>query len=206
MSSFPPKRIEVLVVDEDPVTRTEFGNAVRRDHGLQLVDALASPQEAIEYLARHAPSVLIVGLGLSFAHGLDVIRFAADQWPECAISVISMFGDESDVLAGVEAGATGFILKDGTHAEIAEHIHALHAGCSPISPLIAHALLRRSEPDDDATVPAVRLRLPDGHRQALRDIARGYSYADLAARTNSTEAAIARRINEIYRMSRTGRQ
>lgn len=206
MSSYPPKRIEVLVIDDDPVTRAEFGNAVRRDHGLQLVGALASSQEAIEYLALRAPSVLIVGLGLSFAHGLDVIRFAADQWPECAISVISMFGDESDVLAGVEAGATGFILKDSTHAEIAAHIRALHAGCSPISPLVAHALLRRSDPDDKATAPAVRLHLPDGHRQALRDIARGYSYAELATRTNSAEPAIARRINEVYRLSRTARE
>jgi len=201
MSSRIPAPVEVLLVVDDPVTRAEFAEAVRRDDALRLVGALGTAREALEFLALRAPGILVVDPGFPDGEAHDLIRFTARQHPDCAITLVSMFGDEAEVLAGIEAGATGFILKDGTHAEIATHLRQLSEDCSPISPLIALALLRRLDPD--ANEQAEGLRLPERHRRTLRDLSLGYTYRELAARTDTTEAEVGRRINEIYRLARS---
>ena len=65
----------------------------------------------------------------------DVLRAAQVAWPGCEAVVTTAFGDEAHVLAAIEAGASGYLLKDSTPEKVVEEIRLLHAGGSPISPL-----------------------------------------------------------------------
>jgi DNA-binding NarL/FixJ family response regulator len=78
----------------------------------------------------------------------------ARRRPATDIMVITIFGDEDHVLASIEAGATGYILKDSLPAEFVELIKQLRAGGSPISPVIARQLLKRLKPGGTATLAA----------------------------------------------------
>jgi DNA-binding NarL/FixJ family response regulator len=88
--------------------------------------------------------VLLVDLGLPDGSGLDVIRHARLRLhPACEALVISMFGDEDNVLASIEAGALGYIHKDSTPDDIASTILEMKNGASPISPMIARRVLSK---------------------------------------------------------------
>ncbi len=97
---------------------------------------------------------LLVDLGLPDMSGLDVIRFVAQRHPNCDILVISMFGDEANVLAALEAGASGYLLKGLLARDVAADIRDLRAGGSPLSPVIARQVLKRLKAAPGPAAPA----------------------------------------------------
>ena len=99
--------------------------------------------EALALLEGPAADVLLVDLGLPDGSGIDVIRTAQAAWPSCAVMVTTAFGDEAHVIASIEAGASGYLLKDGPPQYVVQEIRTLRQGGSPISPLIARRVLQR---------------------------------------------------------------
>ena len=146
MGSEPPAgRATVLVVEDDDRTRERLARAVKGHERLALLDACASVAEATARLAREAPDVLLTDLGLPDGSGIDVIRRARAGNVRTQAMVVTVLGDEETVLRAIEAGATGYLLKDDEIVELLD-------GGSPISPSIARLLLRRvaSSPASDA--------------------------------------------------------
>src|SRR4051812_13949880 len=113
---------QVLVLEDDPQTREFFAAAIRRHPQLLLSAAVGTVAEALAWLdSAPAPiDVLLTDLGLPDGSGLQVIRHAAAANPVCEALVISMFGDEENVVASIEAGALGYIHKDCPPEDIAQ--------------------------------------------------------------------------------------
>jgi DNA-binding NarL/FixJ family response regulator len=135
----------VLIVEDDATTREFFTAAVRRNPQLHCVADVGSVAEACAWLGQTEQQVdiLMTDLGLPDGSGLEVIRYALAHHPHCEALVISMFGDEDNVLASIEAGATGYIHKDSAPDDIAQSVLQLKAGMSPISPMIARRVLAK---------------------------------------------------------------
>ncbi len=135
----------MLIVEDDPTTREFFTAAVRRNPQLHCVADVGSVAEACAWLGQTQQQVdiLMTDLGLPDGSGLEVIRYAMAHHPQCEALVISMFGDEDNVLASIEAGATGYIHKDSAPDDIAQSVLQLKAGMSPISPMIARRVLAK---------------------------------------------------------------
>jgi DNA-binding NarL/FixJ family response regulator len=140
-----PTPWRVLIVEDDPTTREFFAQSVRQCAQLQLTGEAASVAEARTWLGEsgHTIHVLLTDLGLPDGSGLEVIRHTLQRHPHCEALVISMFGDEDNVLASIEAGATGYIHKDSAPDDVAQAILQLKAGASPISPMIARRVLAK---------------------------------------------------------------
>src|SRR5688572_11732916 len=139
----------VLLVEDDPVTRARLAQAIESTPELKLVAAAGSCAEAREQLRRGSPRVLLTDLGLPDGSGLDLIR-QVDADPGTDAMVITVFGDEKNVVAALEAGATGYLLKDSSNQDIGEEVLRLIAGGSPISAKIARYLVRRFQPATSA--------------------------------------------------------
>jgi DNA-binding NarL/FixJ family response regulator len=216
----------VLIVEDDPTTREFFAQSVRQCAQLQLLGLAGSVAEASTWLSEggQAIDVLLTDLGLPDGSGLEVIRYALQRYPECEALVISMFGDEDNVLASIEAGATGYIHKDSAPDDIAEAILQLKAGASPISPMIARRVLAkyRSMLCDLKHIEAVaqqnvagaatenvasNLPVPDPadgpplsprEQEVLELIARGFSYAEIAKLRHVSVHTVQTHIKNLY--------
>jgi DNA-binding NarL/FixJ family response regulator len=188
----------VLIVEDDPQMREFFAASVRRCDQLTLVASVGTVADARAFLddAAHGLDVLLTDLGLPDGSGLDVIRYARQRHPECEALVISMFGDEDNVLASIKAGALGYIHKDAAPDDIAHTILEMKAGASPISPMIARRVLSKylslqsNKPlaPVDIAQAAIKSGANDGEKgllsrreqEVLELIARGFSYAEIA--------------------------
>lgn len=181
---------QVLIVEDDPQTLAFFTAAVSRCERLVLAAGVSTLAQATAWLddPSHKVDVLLTDLGLPDGSGLDAIRHAMARNPACEVLVISMFGDEENVLASIEAGALGYIHKDSTPQDIAQTILEMKDGGSPISPMIARRVLAKYRGLRDESRPAAQPApgTPSGRplspreQEVLELIARGFSYADIA--------------------------
>src|SRR5512134_1080021 len=137
MARQPVAMVRVMIVEDDAVTRERFAHAISSDLRTTLAQAVSGGREAIARLPAARPEVLLVDLGLPDVHGIEVIRHAERTLSDCDIMVITVFGDERNVLESIEAGATGYVLKDCSDADLVDHVLALRAGGAPMSPGIA---------------------------------------------------------------------
>ena len=195
----------VLLLEDDPITRERLAGIVQAAPGLTLAAALADVRSALAWLGAHAPpAVLLADLQLPDGSGIDVIRWLRAHAPASEAMVISVFGDEAHVVAAIEAGATGYLLKDATADEIAQAITRLLAGESPISSAIARHLLRRFQPAPGvkgappATAPAPSPLTPR-ETEVLQLIAKGLSYQRIADTLAMSPHTVTTHIKQIYR-------
>ncbi len=205
----------VLIVEDDPQMRDFFASSVRRSPQLTLEGSVASVSEAKACLdLAHGMDVLLTDLGLPDGSGLEVIRYARQRHPGCEALVISMFGDEDNVLASIEAGALGYIHKDAAPDDIANTILEMKAGASPISPMIARRVLSKylSMQSISALAPvhaeqaAIKTEASDGEKsllsrreqEVLELIARGFSYSEIAVLKSLSVHTIQTHIKSLY--------
>ncbi|MCW5634151.1 MAG: response regulator transcription factor [Rubrivivax sp.] len=192
----------VLLLEDDPATRERLAGIVTASPGLALAGAFGDLKSALAWLAAHEPpQVLLVDLQLPDGSGIDLIRAARRIAPEAEAMVISVFGDEAHVVAAIEAGATGYLLKDAGADEIALAIARLLAGESPISSAIARHLLRRfrATPAAAAAAPAVPSPLTPREGEVLQLIAKGLSYQRIAEALAMSPNTVTTHIKQIYR-------
>lgn len=196
-----PAVTSVAVVEDDPLHRERFRDNLGADGRLALVAEFATVRQAITALGPLQPDVLLVDLDLPDGSGFDVITHARQACPSAEIMVVSVFGGEANLLRAIEAGATGYLLKDSLPADFNATIHALRAGESPISPPLARLLLRRHQ--GSATPPvtgaAGDTTLSRREIDILDLVARGVSFAEAAERLFISPHTVKTHVKNIYR-------
>jgi DNA-binding NarL/FixJ family response regulator len=196
----------VLIVEDEPEFLRRFSNAVLADPGLTLVGAVATGRAALAMLDAQPCDVVLLDLGLPDINGVEVIRYAARNHPRCDVLVVTMFGDDQHVLSSIEAGATGYLLKDSHAEHIATSIHELHAGGSPISPGIARRVLARfrvaTTPTAAAPAPAAAAEpspLTERETELLRLTAKGLSFETIGELMGISPHTVVAHVKKIYR-------
>ncbi|MGC3981813.1 MAG: response regulator transcription factor [Steroidobacteraceae bacterium] len=192
----------VLIVEDDARFREAFAAAVTQADDMTLIGTAADYASGLGLLKK-LPDVMLVDLELPDGNGIGLIREAAKLLPQCDVMVVTVFGDERHVLQSIEAGATGYLLKDLPPAELVEQIRVLRAGGSPISPIIARQLLTRfthtevnapAGVDKDECSP-----LSAQEVKVLSLTAKGYSYDEIANLMQISRHTVQTYVKRIYR-------
>jgi len=193
----------IFIVEDDPRVRRDLVHGVRAASDLILAGEAADLPEARRLLKACSPDVLLVDLDLPSGSGIELIHWTASTLPSCEIMVITWFGDERHVVACLEAGATGYLLKGTGDIDIAEHVRVLCAGGSPISPTIARRLLKRfTSANSPAPIEADAATLPDlsaQERSVLSLCAKGYTYQEIATLLALSSHTVKTYVKRIYR-------
>jgi len=183
--------------------RERFARVVEAEPTLRFAFGASTATELFAWFGDNAVDVLLVDLGLPDASGLDVIRRCRRMQPACAMMVLTMFGDEANMLSAFEAGAGGYLLKDGTEADLAAHVLSLHAGGSPMSPIIARQLLVRWQTRAEArpvalAPPQASEALSPRESEVLNLLARGFTYTEAAQRMGVFHSTVQTHVRNIY--------
>jgi DNA-binding NarL/FixJ family response regulator len=189
-----------LIVEDDPSARDYFSDSVRGHPELALAGAGGSVAEALAWLDSpgRQVDVLLTDLGLPDGSGIDVIRHVTQTHPACECLVVSMFGDDDNVFASIEAGALGYILKDAAPADIAGAILEMRRGGAPMSPGIARRVLAKLAPAR-GHAPVPQPALSTRERDVLELLARGFSYAEIGRLQAISVHTVQSHVKNLYR-------
>lgn len=188
----------VLLVEDDAPTRMRIARAIEVDPTLALAGTAANCADGLAALETLRPSVLLTDLDLPDGSGIALIQAARALAPAALPMVITVFGDEKHVVAAIEAGALGYLLKDGSSDYIARSLHELVAGGSPISPPIARHLMLRLRAPAPSLDAEDAPHLSEREREVLGAIVKGFSYAEIASLLGVTTHTVATHVRRIY--------
>jgi len=185
-----------MIVEDDPDIRKRLEQVVGTHDALSLFAAVGCLEDGVAELEHRMPDVLLVDLGLPDGSGIDLIRIArsARKPPECM--VITIHADQHHLMRALEAGATGYLLKDALPENISRTIVELIHGGSPISPLIARALLKRfdSGTGDSRMVETLTEREVD----VLKAMSRGMTRKEIASKLSVSIHTVHSHVKNIY--------
>ena len=170
----------VMVVDDHPLWR----DAVERDlaaAGFEVVAVAADGRSALTRFPAARPDVVVLDLQIPEPDGVAVTAAIVAHDPPARVLVLSASGEQSDVLAAVTAGATGYLVKSASREELLDAVRRVAAGDPVFTPGLAGLVLgefrRRSEtPTDDEP------KLTERETEVLRMVAKGLSYKQIAER------------------------
>ena len=196
-------RRSVVVVEDDEPTRARLARVVDSHPQLRVVASVGSCEAARAVLAGAPPDVLLTDLDLPDGSGLELIRLVRARGAGTQSMVITVFGDEQHVVAAIEAGALGYLLKDATAESIGRSILELIEGGSPMSPPVARYLLQRfAKTPQPAHVQAAATtgaaELSPREREVLTYIVKGFSYAEIARLLGLSTHTVATHVRRIY--------
>ncbi|SDI35474.1 DNA-binding response regulator, NarL/FixJ family, contains REC and HTH domains [Actinokineospora alba] len=159
--------IRVLLVDDHPIVRTGLRTALAGVDGVELVAEVATGEEAVAVTERLRPDVVLMDLqlgpGINGAEATRRIRALPDP---ARVLVLTTYDSEADILAAIEAGATGYLLKDTDPAALVPAIRTAARGETVLAPNVASRLVARFQAPAQSLTPreiAVLQLVADGH-------------------------------------------
>ena len=186
------------MVDDHVLFRDGLVRALKAEADLEIVGEAVDGLDAIERAAELQPDVILMDVRMPGATGIEATRRIRAAQPSTKIVMLTVSDDEEDLFASVRAGASGYVLKDGSTEEIAGAVRAATAGQSVISPPMAARLVAefnilsgRLEAEHDGR------RLTARELEVLRLIARGLSNKDIASELVIAENTVRNHVRNI---------
>lgn len=197
LSPTPPHA--VLIVEDDPFFRDYLARAITQAPELRLAGTATDVTSGLSALDTLRPDVLLVDIGLPGGEGTTLIHHARRHLPQCEVMVITVFANEDVVFRCIEAGATGYLLKDSGELDIAAQIALLLGGGSPITPSIARRLLKRLAPTEPLVESNPGISLSNQEQAVLRLCGKGYRFEEIGQLLNLSRHTVETYIKRVYR-------
>jgi DNA-binding NarL/FixJ family response regulator/signal transduction histidine kinase len=183
--------IRLLIADDHPVVRDGLKGIFEASGEVEVVGEAANGREAVDRTAALRPDVVLMDLRMPVLDGVSAIKLLAERGVAARVLVLTTFDTDTDVVPAIEAGATGYLLKDSPPDELLRGVRAAARGEAVLSPSVATRLLGQvREPARDP--------LSQRELDILGLIARGYSNREAAVHLFISEATVKTHVLHIY--------
>ncbi|MFK4086328.1 response regulator [Kribbella sp. NPDC020789] len=186
--------IRVLVVDDHPVVRSGLIGMLSVTDDISVVGEAGDGSEALALVEATRPDVVLMDLRMPRTDGVTATEAIASGYPETKVLVLTTYDTDTDILHAVEAGATGYLLKDTPHAELLDGIRAAARGETVLAPPVAARLMSRLR---TPAQPAVAQPSPR-ELQVLAAVARGLSNAEIGRELYIGEATVKTHLQRLF--------
>ena len=196
--------IRVVLVDDHAVVRTGLAQLLSVADDIEVVGTAGDGAEAIRVVHDKAPDVVLMDLQMPGTDGVEATRALQGSGLPTQVLVLTSFSDGDRIVAALDAGAVGYLLKDAEPDEVLAGIRAVSRGESPLHPRAARALLSARRPqsaagDDGAgTVDDPVGVLTDREVEVLGLVAHGCSNAEIASRLVISRRTAEHHVQHIY--------
>jgi DNA-binding NarL/FixJ family response regulator len=182
--------IRVLVVDDHPVVRAGLCGMLAAEPGVEVVGEASSAAGAAAAARAHDPDVVLMDLRMPGGDGVRATSLVLAERPQCRIVVLTTFDNEADILRAVEAGASGYLLKDATREELVRAIRAAADGGTALAPSVAAKLVARLRPAGGAGGSAGPGGLSPREIEVLGLVSTGSTNAEIGRALFISEATV----------------
>jgi DNA-binding NarL/FixJ family response regulator len=177
------KRIRVLIADDHPVVRAGLQGMLACQPDFELVGEAATGKEAVTLAAQLRPDVVLMDLRMAEMDGAAATAQIQTQQPKTPVLVLTTYDTNADILRAIDAGATGYLLKDTPRDELFAAIRSVAQGKAVLAPTVATRLLRQRQTPAGEALSAREL-------EVLSLVARGASNKEIARSLHLSEATV----------------
>ena len=183
--------VRLLIADDHPIVRAGFEGMLVEMSDLEVVGEAENGEEAVRLAQRLRPDVVLMDLRMPVVDGVEATNRIKEEDPGANILVLTTYDSDADILRAIEAGATGYLLKDTPREDLFRAIRAAARGEPVLAPSVTARLMQRAQ------TPA-RTALSGREIEVLELVARGGSNKELARDLHLSEATVKSHLIHIF--------
>jgi|ERR1017187_3032842 DNA-binding NarL/FixJ family response regulator len=186
--------ITVAIVEDNDDIREAMRVLINGSEGFSCMRVFSNADEAVIELPKSHYDIIIMDIQLPGISGIECVIALKDRIPKSQFMMVTVFEDDNNIFDALKAGATGYILKRTSPAQILEAIRELHKGGSPMSPEIARRVVASLQKKKNSNIEI----LTDREKQILDLLAKGFLYKEIAAELDISYETVKKHIQNIY--------
>ncbi|GCE15556.1 response regulator transcription factor [Tengunoibacter tsumagoiensis] len=200
--------IRVVIVDDHPIVREGIRLMLATSDDLALVGDAADGVAALQTIEELQPDVVLLDIRLPGMGGLDVLKFLRKTWPQIAVLILTTYNEDELIVRGFQAGASGYLLKEGSLETLFHAIRAASRGGVVMQPEIMTRVLAHTTSPAGEETPALThspiaplpspLALTNREQEVLAGVACGERSKEIAKRLGITERTVRAYLTNIY--------
>jgi DNA-binding NarL/FixJ family response regulator len=190
--------IRVVLVDDQTLVRQGIRSLLELSDNIRVIAEAADGKQAVELIPRIAPDVVLMDMRMPVMSGLEALQYMAEQGTLRPTIILTTFDDDQLVLAGLKAGARGYLLKDVSLDQLVDAIQTVAGGGSLVQPAVTQRLLSGLEGmHNDFTSLDRPDPLTERETEILRLMAGGYSNKEIANSLGVAEGTVKNHVSNI---------
>jgi len=186
--------IRVLVVDDHALIRRGLSDVLGAADGIEVVGLLADGLQAAASVVELEPDIVLMDLNMADLDGIDATRAVLAARPKTKVVILTSFSESARILAALEVGAIGYLLKDTEPEHLIRALRDADTGGVPLSPMAARALLPNNRPIVNASANALSAR----EREVLLLVADGLPNKSIARRLTISEKTVKAHLTHVF--------
>ncbi|MGE5375369.1 MAG: response regulator [Bacteroidota bacterium] len=188
-------KIRILLADDHNIVRAGVRQLLESADDLQVIAEAGDGEEAKTLIQQHRPDVAVLDIQMPKASGIEVTRWVRSQIPEVGVLILTAYDDDPYVMAVLQAGANGYVLKTGREEELIQAVRDVNEGKSALDPRITRKLMENlfKGPDKNIVEP-----LTDRELDVLRLAARGFTNKAIGVQLSISDRTVQGHLAHIF--------
>ena len=189
--------ITVSIVEDQEPLRNTLSRVLNRAEGFKCISTYGSAEDALEGLPKDAPEVVLQDINLPGMNGVECARKLKEIAPKIQVIMLTVYEDTENIFNALAAGASGYLLKRTSSAELLESIREVHRGGSPMTAHIARKVVQSFQREKSAAAAATE-DLSPREREVLDCLSQGFLYKEIAEKLGISYETVHTYIRRIY--------
>ncbi len=189
--------MKVIICDDQATVRDGLAMLLKLEPDIDIVGTAEDGAEAVEMVADKHPDLVLMDLKMPIMNGVEATRQILAKYPEVKVLVLTTYADDEWVFDSIQAGASGYLLKDTAREELIKAIRGTAAGKTYIDPSVAGRVLEQVSSRQTQPATLITAKLTQREVEVLRLIAKGSSNADIADRLSLSDGTVRNHVSAI---------
>lgn len=195
------KKIQILLIEDNRLLRDGIELMLKKQPDMHVVATVGNGENILLMMDKHKPDIVLIDLGLRNQNSLQVVKLTKQHFPETKIIVMDLIPLQADVFEFVQAGVSGFILKDASIAEFYKTIRSVYKGLQVLPPHLTGSLFSQIvEHAINGFKPSViveSVRMTKRERQVIELIAEGFTNKEIAQKLHLSTYTVKSHVHNI---------
>lgn len=189
------EKIRVLLADDHQMVRAGIRQLLEGAGDIQVVAEAGDGEEAQSLIQKHKPDVAVLDIQMPQASGIEVTRWVRAHLPEVGVLILTAYDDDPYVMAVLQAGANGYVLKTANTEELIQAVRDVHEGKSALDPAVTRKLMSSlfKRPEKTAVEP-----LTDRELDVLRLTAKGFTNKAIGVQLSISDRTVQGHLAHIF--------
>ena len=189
--------MKVIICDDQAIVRDGLEMLLKLEPDIDVVGIAEDGAAAVEMVAQKTPDLVLMDLKMPIMNGVEATRQIRTKYPEVKVLVLTTYDDDEWVFDAIQAGASGYLLKDTPRDEVVKAIRGTVTGKTYVDPSVAGKVLSQASSHQTQPATLITSKLTEREIEVLRLLAKGLSNADISDRLFLSEGTVRNHVSAI---------